>query len=674
MFRFKRRLFVYPGQLAILVGASAMITFIFSNIAEEIGGERKHAVEFALNDNRSRAQIFQEYVLRTLEVGDVATKHVASQLESRAMSPKVAIDIINASILGKIGYVEGTLARIPGGTRVQSGDVSLPEASWRQLESFAQQQGTEVAVSPPVRTSDGKQLLALTRRLKGRNGQGFIGIAFKPHHLTDFSREVRFGQSDLVSLIGLDGITRARREGARLSSGENLAGRLVMKQQQRAPNGTYYGPSSLDGVWRIFSHRRIERYGLFATSGVSMEAILASLDARRRFQIPMLAAAVAAIITAASLIIIAIGQRKRQLAVLSKANLRLNEAQRIGEMGDWDYWPATDELAWSDYLCALYGRDRSIRITSLAAIRTALDDANFKTVEKGLEAVIRTGEPGSWDIVARLQDDRRSHRRIIAVPVCDKAGNVCRIHGVDQSIDQERHLAQLQERLATHARLDAMNALAATLAHELNQPLGVAANFLAAARRRLKRDPSDVESFRFLDQAEEQIVAVAEIIGAARQALSGRSLDRVRYAISDTVERAKLLLRGHPAEHGAKIDVRIHPDATEAAGNGALIKQVLHNLLKNSLEAIPSQRSGEITISTAPDKGGRILFVSVSDNGAGIANGIEPFAALSTQKPEGLGLGLALSRTIIEAQGGKIWVEQTGSRGTTFTFSLPTPS
>jgi len=63
----------------------------------------------------------------------------------------------------------------------------------------------------------------------------------------------------------------------------------------------------------------------------------------------------------------------------------------------------------------------------------------------------------------------------------------------------------------------------------------------------------------------------------------------------------------------------------------------------------------------------------VQDNGTGIANGLDPFTALGTHKPEGLGLGLALSRTIVESQGGKIWVERTGVRGTTITFSLPTP-
>jgi two-component system, LuxR family, sensor kinase FixL len=311
--------------------------------------------------------------------------------------------------------------------------------------------------------------------------------------------------------------------------------------------------------------------------------------------------------------------------------------------------------------------------TPLRTFGDVMREADLDTVGNGLKSIVRTGKAESWDIVATLGDGRKSHRRIIAEPVLDKNGSVMRIHGVDQSTDQERHLTQLQERLAGHARLDAMNALAATLAHELNQPLGVAANFVAAARRRMRTSPADPEGFEFLDQAEEQIVTVAEIIGAARQSLSGSSADRVEFPISEAIERAMLLIRGHPGESRARISVNIDPGAGKAVGNMALVKQVIHNLVKNAIEAIPSDRQGGVTISTAPDSGGAILFVSVQDNGTGIANGLDPFTALGTHKPEGLGLGLALSRTIVESQGGKIWVERTGVRGTTITFSLPTP-
>jgi len=671
--RLSRRLDDHGGRLAILAGACVLLVFIVSNTAQQVGIERKGAFEVALNHNVSRAQIFQEYVLRTLEVGDVATKYIAGKLDDGSVSTAKVEAIVESSILSGIGYVEGTVVRLPDGARVQVGGLTVSPAGWREVEEFVANQATEVAMSPPILMSNGEELLILTRRLEGQSGRGFIGIAFEPRHLTDFSKDVRFDETDLVSLIGLDGITRARREGDRFSTGENLVGRLVMKHQHRRPNGSYYGPSSIDGLLRIFSHRRIEQYGLFATSGVSMEAIVADLEARRRFQFVMLAAAVIAIIGAAVLLIVGMGQRKRRLAVLSAANARLNEAQKIGQMGDWDYLPATGELVWSDNLCALYGRDCSERVSVLEAVRPLVDEANFRTIVEGLESVERTGEPGRWEILSRLSDGRASHRRIIAYPVRDKAGSVRRIHGVDQSIDQERDLAELQERLATHARLDAMNALAATLAHELNQPLGVAANFLAAGRRRLKLDPSDGGGFDYLDQAEEQIVTVAEIIGAARQALSGHPSDRVKFSLLDAMERARLLLRGHPAENRAQIEVRVHPEAAEAAGNSALVKQVLHNLLRNSLEAIPADQSGTITISTAPDEDGGCVLVSVSDNGTGIDDGVDPFTALSTQKPEGLGLGLALSRTIVEAQGGKIWVERTGPDGTEITFSLPAP-
>jgi signal transduction histidine kinase len=673
MYRVEKSHGLYGSQWAVLAGAILSVIFIFLVTAQQVRGDRLRALESEIRQNQARAQVLQQYVLRTLEMSNVASRQLASRLESGAPTLEAATQIVDASSLPQMDYVDGVLVSFGNGKRVVTGGMSLPPTSWSRLEGFAAGQSTEVALSPPFADSNGMQLVALTRRLRDGGGGRFVGIIFQPHHLLDFSREVQFDRTDLVSLIGLDGITRARREGARFSAGEDLKGRLVMERQAQAPNGSYYGPSSLDGKWRIFSHRRIAEYGVFATSGVAMDRVLATLTARRRFQLAMLLAAVLAIIAAAGGLVSNIGQRKRQLAILSAANSKLNEAQRIGGMGDWDYWPETDELVWSDNLCALYGRDRADRTTPLQALGALMDDADLDAVRNGLRSITRTGEAESWDIVATLGDGRKSHRRIIAEPVLDKNGSLVRIHGVDQSTDQERHLAQLQERLAGHARLDAMNALAATLAHELNQPLGVAANFVAAARRRMRASPADPQGFDFLDQAEEQIVTVAEIIGAARQSLSGSSADRVPFPLSEAIERAMLLIRGHPADSRARISVRIDPGAAEAVGNMALVKQVIHNLVKNAIEAIPADRQGDIVISTAPDIGGAILFLSVQDNGTGIANGIDPFTALGTHKPEGLGLGLALSRTIVESQGGKIWVENTGRTGTTITFSLPTP-
>jgi signal transduction histidine kinase len=674
MYRVKEGHGLSGSQWAIIAGALLSILAIFLVTARQVEGDRRSAIGSEIRQNQARVQIFQQYVLRSLEIGKVATDQLSERLEAEgATSAKAASGVVNSSFLPRMDYVEGVAVSLGEADNLVAGGMSLSPANWRLLRTFAHSQSTDVAITPPFAAANGIQFVALSRRFRSGGRQGFIAILFQPHHMLDFSREVQFDQDDLVSLIGLDGITRARREGAHFSTGQHLQGRLVMQRQARAPNGSYYGPSSLDGRWRIFSHRRIPEYGVFATSGVSMDQLIATLEARRHFQLAMLGAAVAAIIAAAGLLVAGIGQRRRQLAILSAANAKLNEAQRIGGMGDWDYWPSTDELVWSDNLCALYGRDRANRITAFKAFEETIDKTSREEVQAGLRSICRTGEAASWDVVATLAGGRKSHRRIVAEPVLDQSGEVVRIHGVDQSTDQERHMTQLQERLAGHARLDAMNALAATLAHELNQPLGVAANFVAAARRRMRSAPDDPQGFDYLDQAEEQIVAVAEIIGAARQSLSGGSADSCIYSIADAVERACLLIRGHPDESRVRIKVQIDPAADEAVGNMALVKQVIHNLVKNAIEAIPKGRRGEVIVSTAPDIGGAILFVSVQDNGDGIANGIDPFTALGTHKEGGLGLGLALSRTIVESQGGRIWIEQSNKRGTIVTFSLPVP-
>jgi hypothetical protein len=345
----------------------------------------------------------------------VATDQLATRLEAGDISTTDgARGIVDTSFLPKMNYVEGVAVSFGDRDHLLTGPRSLSLSNLRALRKFALAQPTDAAITPPFTAPGGTQIVALTRRLRSDRRSGFIGILFQPHHMLDFSREVQFDQNDLVSLIGLDGITRARREGAQFSTGEDLRGRLVMQRQAISPNGSYYGPSSLDGRWRIFSHRRIPEYGVFATSGVSMDQLIATLEARRNFQLAMLAAAVAAIVAATGVLVSGLGQRRRQFAILSAANAKLNEAQRIGGMGDWDYWPTTDELVWSNNLCALYGRDRNHRITPLASLGDLIDVKGRRAIQAGLKAIARSGKAASWDIVATLADGQRSHRRIIA--------------------------------------------------------------------------------------------------------------------------------------------------------------------------------------------------------------------------------------------------------------------
>ena len=353
MYRVKEGHGLSGSQWAIIAGALLSILAIFLVTARQVEGDRRSAIGSEIRQNQARVQIFQQYVLRSLEIGKVATDQLAERLEAEgATSAKAASGVVNSSFLPRMDYVEGVAVSLGEADNLVAGGMSLSPANWRLLRAFAHSQSTDVAITPPFAAANGIQFVALSRRFRSGGRQGFIAILFQPHHMLDFSREVQFDQDDLVSLIGLDGITRARREGAHFSTGQHLQGRLVMQRQARAPNGSYYGPSSLDGRWRIFSHRRIPEYGVFATSGVSMDQLIATLEARRHFQLAMLGAAVAAIIAAAGLLVAGIGQRRRQLAILSAANAKLNEAQRIGGMGDWDYWPSTDELVWSDNLCA----------------------------------------------------------------------------------------------------------------------------------------------------------------------------------------------------------------------------------------------------------------------------------------------------------------------------------
>ena len=205
----------------------------------------------------------------------------------------------------------------------------------------------------------GGSYIWLTRRLNHADGS-FAGVAsvnIDPAQLTDLNKGADVHDSDLISVIGLDGITRSRRTGNRSSFGEDLRGKLVMRMQRERPNGTYLGPGALDGEVRYFSHRRLADYPLFVSSGVALDNIMRPVAARRLAY--FLGAGLISLMSFAFalLLIHNISRRQKQADEIADANRRLQEAQRVAQIGDWDYDLASGVVRWSPQLCRMYERD-----------------------------------------------------------------------------------------------------------------------------------------------------------------------------------------------------------------------------------------------------------------------------------------------------------------------------
>ncbi len=237
----------------------------------------------------------------------------------------------------------------------------------------------------------------------------------------------------------------------------------------------------------------------------------------------------------------------------------------------------------------------------------------------------------------------------------------------------EARLQELQSELVHISRLTAMGEMASTLAHELNQPLSAISNYLEGSRRMLA-DAADDRSVTLrsaLDSAADQAMRAGHIIRRLRDFVARGESERRVESVTKLVEEASALSLVGVKDRGIRVQFRFDPAVDLVLADRVQVQQVLLNLIRNAMDSMETSSKRELVISIAPYEGNQVC-VSVADSGAGIAPEIaeQLFQPFVTTKRQGMGVGLSISRTIIEAHGGKIWAEPNPTGGTIFSFTL----
>ncbi len=238
----------------------------------------------------------------------------------------------------------------------------------------------------------------------------------------------------------------------------------------------------------------------------------------------------------------------------------------------------------------------------------------------------------------------------------------------------QARLEELQSELAHVSRLSAMGEMASALAHELNQPLGAIANYTKGCRRLLAgADPDAIaRTMEVLDKTAEQALRAGQIIRRLREFVARGETERRVEPVSRLIEEASALALVGAREQGIVARVSIDPRTGSVLADRVQVQQVLVNLLRNAREAMQQGDRRELTVEARPTGGGTVE-IAVSDTGPGIAAEVADrlFHPFVTTKQSGMGVGLSICRTIVEAHGGRLDVERNVAGGATFRLTLP---
>jgi two-component system sensor kinase FixL len=246
------------------------------------------------------------------------------------------------------------------------------------------------------------------------------------------------------------------------------------------------------------------------------------------------------------------------------------------------------------------------------------------------------------------------------------------IRDITERQQTQARLQELQGDLLHVSRLRSMGQMAAALAHELNQPLTATSNYVKAALRILDAPAPDLGRARqAMALASQQTLRTGDIIRRLREFVSRGTVSRRPENVAKLIEEASALALVGAKERGISVRIDLDPGASSIVADRVQMQQVLLNLIRNAADAMEPGGLGEIGISSR--RCDAMVQISVSDTGSGIPPEIEAqlFQPFITTKRDGMGIGLSVCRTIVEAHGGRLWAERNPGDGSTFRFTIP---
>jgi PAS domain S-box-containing protein len=373
-------------------------------------------------------------------------------------------------------------------------------------------------------------------------------------------------------------------------------------------------------------------------------------------------------------------QEREALAnALQQSNAYLAEAQRLTHVGSWACNLVTQQIFHSSEENArMYGFDPSQGSIPFESFYGTILPEDEQAVRAKLEGAISAGE--DYDVEFRIRRTDGAIRRLRGIGHHSPSQQAGEYFGITMDItDQKRaeeereRLRQLEAEVAHTNRVNMMGELAAALAHEIKQPIAASITSANALLRWLTHEPPDLDRARAAAaRIEQDANRAADVISSLQSFYrTGIPTKRQSVDLKEIIGEMTILLRAEAERYAIAIHQEIDVCLPKLFASRVQLQQILMNLMLNAIEAM-KDTGGEMTIKAKIDSNG-LVVTSVSDTGVGVtAENIERiFDPFHTTKPQGTGMGLTITRSIVESYGGRVWANPNQGPGATFHFTLP---
>jgi PAS domain S-box-containing protein len=372
--------------------------------------------------------------------------------------------------------------------------------------------------------------------------------------------------------------------------------------------------------------------------------------------------------------------RKRAEEELRRSESFLAEGQSISHTGSWSWNISTGKLVWSEEHCRIFGFDPKAAEPTFQLFSERIHPEDRSHVQQTLDGAIRDRSGFTLEFRITLPDGSSKYLHGAGRPILKAAGDIEEYIGTTMDITERRRgeeaLRNAQADLTRVARLTTMGELTASIAHEINQPLAAIVTSANACLRWLANDRPDLDEAR---QAAERIVRdghrAADIIRSVR-ALAGKSEPEMTpLDINDAIREVLVLTRSELRRHDVSLETVLSGGLEPVMGDRVQLQQVILNLVMNGIEAMSAvmHEPRVLRVRSRIDGPGDLL-IAVEDSGPGLApeTMARLFDPFFTTKPSGMGMGLSICRSIVDAHSGRLWASAQSPRGAVFQFTVPT--